>query len=85
VKEEYLVGSRSTIDVLNAQQELLNAKTALVQAQRDSVVAAYQVVGTVGKLTARNLGLRVNHYDPTANYRAVRNKWIGTSIGGDQQ
>ncbi len=80
VKEEYLVGSRSTIDVLNAQQELLTAKTALVQAQRDTAVIAYQVLGTIGKLTARSMALRVNYYDPATNYNAVRNKLFGSSI-----
>jgi outer membrane protein len=84
VKEEYLVGSRSTIDVLNAQQELLTARTALVQAQRDTAVIAYQVIGTIGKLTARSLALRVRYYDPVTNYKTVRNKLFGTNISGEQ-
>ncbi len=80
VREEYLVGSRSTLDVLNAQQELLNARIALVTAERDYIVAAYQVLGNVGKLTARNLALRVPIYDPKVNYNKVRNKLFGADI-----
>jgi outer membrane protein len=77
VREEYLVGSRTTIDVLNAQQELLNARVGLVSAQRDFIVASYQVLGSMGKLTARNLHLRTNIYDPKRHYNKVKNKWIG--------
>jgi outer membrane protein len=71
------VGSRSTIDVLNAQQELLNAKVGLVVAQRDQIVASYQVLGSIGKLTAAHLHLRTNIYDPKHNYNNVKDKWIG--------
>jgi outer membrane protein len=77
VQQEYLVGSRTTLDVLNAQSVLINARIALVGAQRDQIVAGYQVLGAVGKLTARHLKLRVDYYDPQENYNAVRNKWIG--------
>ncbi len=77
VREEYLVGSRSTIDVLNAQQELLNAKIALVAAERDQIVASYQLLGSMGKLTARNLHLRTSIYNPRKHYDGVKDKWIG--------
>lgn len=80
VREEYIVGSRSTLDVLNAQQELLNARISLVQTERDYVVAVYQVLGSMGKLTARNLGLRVSIYDPKVNYNRVRNKLFGAGV-----
>ena len=80
VREEYLVGSRSTIDVLNAQQELLNARISLVQAERDYVVASYQVLGAMGKLTARYLALRVAYYDPVQNYNQVRNQLFGSDV-----
>ena len=78
VQQEYLVGSRTTLDVLNAQSVLINARITLVAAQHDQVVASYQVLGSIGKLTARNLKLNVAVYDPTENYDAVKNKWIGT-------
>lgn len=77
VREEYLVGSRSTIDVLNAQQELLNAKISLVVAERDLIVSSFQVLGSIGKLTAANLRLRTQIYDPKRNYNKVKDKWIG--------
>jgi TolC family type I secretion outer membrane protein len=80
VRQEYLVGSRTTFDVLNAQSTLISAKIALVAAQRDAVVAAYQILGAVGKLTAPHLRLPVEYYDPEENYHAVRNKWIGTGV-----
>jgi outer membrane protein len=57
VRTEYTVGSRSTVDVLNTQQELINARVSLITAQRDRIVASYQVLASMGKLTARGLGL----------------------------
>jgi TolC family type I secretion outer membrane protein len=77
VRQEYVVGSRTTQDVLDAEQDVLDAQISLVAAQRDRVVAAYQVIGSVGKLTARNLHLSVNYYDPDENYLEVRDKWFG--------
>jgi hypothetical protein len=50
----------------------------LVTAERDQVIAAYQLLAAVGQLTARKLALRVEYYDPIENYGNVRNKWIGT-------
>ncbi len=77
VQQEYLVGSRTTLDVLNAQSVLVSAQINLVQAQSDQIVASYDVLASIGKLTARNLKLKVPYYDPEGNYRDVRNKWIG--------
>jgi TolC family type I secretion outer membrane protein len=78
VREEYNIGSRTLLDVLNAEQEVLNAQIAQVSTERDQVVASYQVLAAMGKLTARNLSLRVDYYDPEENYLDVRDKWIGT-------
>ncbi len=78
VRQEYLVGSRATLDVLDAQAEVVNARISLVAAERDQVVASYQVLGSIGQLTARDLDLPVEYYDVEENYRNVRNKWIGT-------
>ncbi len=78
VRQEYLVGSRTTIDVLNAQQSLLTAQISRVNAQHDLIVASYQLQQAMGHLTAQHLGLG-GLYDPTANYKAVRGKWIGLS------
>jgi outer membrane protein len=80
VQQEYQAGTRTTLDVLDAQSELVNARTTLVTAERDRVVAAYQLLGAVGRLTAKDLGLSVVLYDPEQNYDRVRNKWIGTNV-----
>ena len=65
VREEARVGQRTTIDVLNAQQELVNARVALVTAQRDRVVASFTLLASVGRL-AIVLGLKVPAYDDGA-------------------
>jgi outer membrane protein len=78
VREEAKVGQRTTLDVLNAQQTLLNARVLLVTAQRDRVVGSYSVVAASGRLSANTLGLDVVPYDPTVHYAQVKGKWIGT-------
>ncbi|MEX0851825.1 MAG: TolC family outer membrane protein [Bauldia sp.] len=77
VIEERKVGQRTTLDVLNAQQELLNTRVAQVSAQHDRVVAAYALLSAVGMLSAEKLGLQVARYDPTDHYVKVRDKWGG--------
>ena len=83
VTQEAQVGSRTTLDVLDAEQELLDASVALVRAERDEFVAAYTLHAATGRLTARNLGLPVQLYDPIENYSRVREKWFGTDGGLD--
>jgi outer membrane protein len=80
VSQEARVGSRTVLDVLNAEQELLNSRVSLVQAQRDQVLASFQLLSATGRLTARDLALKVEHYDPTAYLEATRNRWLGTDI-----
>jgi outer membrane protein len=77
VREEARLGQRTTLDVLNAQQELVNARVALVQAQRDRLVNSYAVLAAVGRLSPRTLGLRVESYDPQVHYHQVRDVWYG--------
>lgn len=77
VVREAIVGSRTTLDVLNAQQTLLLSRTRLVQNLSQLVTASYQVAVAIGRLTARDLHLPVPLYDETAYYQAVRNKWVG--------
>ena len=77
VREEARVGQRTTLDVLNAQQELVNARVALVTAQRDRVVASYALLAAVGRLSIPVLGLQVPLYDPMVHYQQVRDSWIG--------
>jgi len=78
VRQEYEAGSRTTLDVLNAQSELVLARIEQVIAERNRVVAAYQLLGSMGHLTAQHLGLGVEIYDADENYQNVRDKWIGT-------
>jgi outer membrane protein len=77
VREEARVGQRTTLDVLNAQQELVNARVALVTAQRDRVVASYTLLSAVGRLSPQVLGLRVPTYDAAVHYHQVRDMWGG--------
>ena len=80
VRQEAQVGSRTVLDVLNQEQELLNARVNLVRAQRTEMVQAFTVLGAIGQLTARQLALPVEYYDADTHYKQVRNKWIGTGV-----
>jgi outer membrane protein len=77
VREEARLGQRTTLDVLNAQQELVNARVALVSAQRDRVVNSYGLLGAIGRLSPSVLGLPVDTYDASTHYHQVRDAWIG--------
>ncbi len=77
IREEAKVGQRTTLDVLNAQQTLLNSRTSLVTAQRDQVVNSYALSAAVGQLTAARLGLGVEQYDPTVHFDQVKDKVFG--------
>ena len=77
VRKEQEVGARTILDVLNAQQELLNAQVAVISAERDAYVAAYQLLQATGELTARYLALNVKFYDETEHYDEDAGKWIG--------
>ena len=77
VREEAKVGQRTTLDVLNAQQTLLNTRVQLVTAQHDRVVFSYAVKAAIGQLTADDLGLGVVAYNPVAHYDQTKNRFIG--------
>jgi outer membrane protein len=77
VREEAKVGQRTTLDVLNAQQALLQARTTLVQAEHDQVVNSYSLLSAVGRLNVPTLGLAVAEYDPRVHFDQVKGKWIG--------
>ncbi len=77
-QREASVGSRTTLDVLNAQQLLLNSRVTLVQNLASLVTSSYTVAAAIGRLTARDLRLNVPLYDETAYYNAVRQKLFGT-------
>jgi outer membrane protein len=72
VREEATLGARTTLDVLNAEQELLDAQASTISAQADEVVASYRVLASMGLLTADHLNLGVQGYDPAAYYNLVR-------------
>ena len=80
-RQEALVGSRTVLDVLDAEQELLDARVSLVRAQRDEIVAGYGLLAVIGQLTARDLGLPVEYYDFADDYNSARRRLWGTSIG----
>ena len=83
VRQEALVGSRTTLDVLNAEQELLNSQVNLVQARHDVQVAYYGVLAGIGRLTARTLALPVEYYDEERYYNEVGSRWIGWGTAGE--
>lgn len=80
VEEEAKVGSRTVLDVLNAEQELFDARVNMVKAQHDEMVAAFQVRSALGQATAEGLNLPVERYDAAKHYEDVRGQWIGTGI-----
>ena len=77
VREEARLGQRTTLDVLNAQQELVNARVAMVGAQRDRVVNSYTLLSAIGRLSPNVLGLAVSAYDAQIHYHQVRDAWTG--------
>jgi outer membrane protein len=75
-RAEQSVGTRTIIEVLNAEQELLNSQVALVTAKRDAYVAGFQLLNAMGQAEAQDLGLDGGPlYDPLGNYRRVANNW----------
>jgi outer membrane protein len=77
VREEAKVGQRTTLDVLNAQQALLSARTQLVQAEHDQVVFSYSLLSAIGRLNVPTLALPVAEYDPRVHYNQVKSKLWG--------
>ena len=75
-RAERSVGTRTVLDVLNAEQELLNSQVALVTARRDAYVAGFQLLNAMGQAEAQDLGLDGGPlYDPLGNYRNVAGDW----------
>jgi len=77
--KEAQVGQRTVIDILNAQQTLVNARVALVTAQHDRVVASYAVLNAIGRLSPQVLHLSTQTYDASIHYQQVRDNWVGVS------
>ena len=78
VRAENSIGNRTILDVLNAEQELLNARVALVTARRNAYVAGFNLLVSMGRAEARDLGLEGEGllYDPVTNYERVQGKWF---------
>ncbi|MGB1027370.1 MAG: TolC family protein, partial [Rhodospirillaceae bacterium] len=84
VSREAQVGSRTVLDVLDAEQELLTARVNLVRAKRDVAVSTYELLTALGRMTAQDLALGTPIYDPTEHYREVKWQWFGSSESADQ-
>src|SRR3954452_21352369 len=77
VQREAAGGQRTTVDVLNSQQDLISAKARLIGAQRDRVIASYTLLSAIGRLDVKNLGLNTPDYLPEVHYHQVRDAWHG--------
>ncbi len=77
VIEERNVGQRTTLDVLNAQADVISAQINLAGSERDTVVASYAILSAMGDLSVERLGLKVAKYRPEEHYNAVKDKWHG--------
>lgn len=84
VRREAAGGQRTTIDVLNAQQDLTNARTRLIQSQRDRVIASYTLLSAVGRLDVQVLKLDTPDYLPEVHYHQVRDAWHGVRTPSGQ-
>ena len=82
VREENAVGARTILDILDAEQEFLDAQVSLVASTRDELLARYQILAVIGRLTAADLGLAADIYDVDRDYEAVRDRWFGTKAPG---
>ena len=80
VRQEVAVGLRTTLDILDAEQELLDARVAVVVAEHDEYVAIYEVRAVTGRLSASQIGLPVEAYDPAVHYNRTRDQWWGTGV-----
>jgi outer membrane protein len=79
VRDEAAFGQRTTLDVLNAQQTLLDARVKLVTAQRDHVVGSYTILAAIGRLDRDMLSLDADGYDPEIHFQSVKDNWISFS------
>lgn len=80
VKVEADYGSRTTLDLLDAEQEYLDAQVSYISAERDKIVSLYTLLAAMGELTADNLSLGVPLYNPLAYFQKTKSKWIGTGV-----
>lgn len=81
VRREAFAGSRTTLDVLNAERELRDARISLLSAQHERFVTAYQLLAAMGRLSVTSLGLPVDSYNPDVHYRKSATQWFGLGEG----
>lgn len=84
VRREAQGGQRTTIDVLNAQQDLTSARSRQIQAQHDRVIASYSLLSAVGRLDVHVLKLNTPDYLPELHYNQVRDAWHGVRTPSGQ-
>lgn len=84
IREEASLGARTTLEVLDAENELLNAEADLISTQTDQYIAAYTILSSTGSLTSKKLGLNVQQYDPEAYYNLVKDGVAKKSKQGAQ-
>jgi outer membrane protein len=77
VRQEAKIGLRSTWDILNAQLTLMNARVLLVDAQRNRILSGFNLLASMGQLSAEKLALNVPIYDATTHYEQIKNQWFG--------
>ena len=82
-EQEATAGLRTVLDILDAEQELLDSQVNLIRAKRDVIVAAYRVLESAGRLSAQDLALSVELYDPTSHYKEVRDQFFGIDVEGE--
>ncbi|MDO8883248.1 TolC family protein, partial [Pseudotabrizicola sp.] len=81
VREEASLGARTTLDVLNAEQELLDARVTRIQAEAQRYLGVYRVLQTMGLLSVEHLKLGIPTYDPAGYYNAVKNAPVHSAQG----
>jgi len=84
VREEAKLGARTTLDVLDAEQDLQDAQASLIEAETNLYIAAYTVLETIGELTARDMRLNVRLYDAGAYYNLVKDAPVPVSPQGQK-
>ena len=83
VRQEANVGARTVLDILDAEQALYDSRTSLVQAERDELVAGFQLQASIGRFTASALDLDTEIYDPNIHYQDVKYKFWGINIDNE--
>ena len=76
LKQEFQLGERTTLDVLDGEQELLESELDLIKAYKDYFISYYEVMFFIGKLNAKDLSLNVEIFDDEKNYNKVKKRWL---------